>query len=105
MQIFAKDFQTTTLRSLGLTQGKHLFRFKTETTNDQAHVYIPAKPKVSDIDESRDNNVKSKPSCSKTEPTNSTLDVHSKPENEEKSGITDDRSSFIKKNLWTLFPY
>ncbi|XP_011496389.1 PREDICTED: tether containing UBX domain for GLUT4 [Ceratosolen solmsi marchali] len=63
-EICGKDFETVTLRSLGLGSGKALFRLlerNPDTLKDQAHVYVPSKSKVSKPNENEDDKVRPKP--------------------------------------------
>lgn len=57
-KIYGKEFETVTLRSLGLGSGKALFRLlqrDPERLMEQAHVYnIPQKPKIPKTEDSED---------------------------------------------------
>ncbi|KAJ8684212.1 hypothetical protein QAD02_020004 [Eretmocerus hayati] len=54
-EIYSKEFEELTLKSLGLGSGTALFRLLKRDpgkSKEQAHVYVPPKPKVSKVEES-----------------------------------------------------
>lgn len=58
LKIYGNEFETVTLRSLGLGSGKALFRLlhrNLQSLKEQAHVYVPPQPKVSKMEDDEEN--------------------------------------------------